>query len=156
MEVWSAMWVTFKIRPRWIKYRSTWLIFTEQEEEEGANGLGPLARSEDAAGAAALVVDDVAVDDSRRGHLREYRRLRQLMKKLYRVAKDKYDEDGDYGEFKKVEEAYSESVTKLDKKYPGLFWNQSWFLYQPESHQLSLHLVCLLETTRHIDWTWVR
>ena len=91
------------------------------EEEEGANGLGPLARSEDAAGAAALVFDDVAVEDSRRGHLREYRRLRQLMKKLYRVAKDKYDEDGDYEEFKKVEEAYSESVTKLDKKYPGLF-----------------------------------
>ena len=69
-----------------------------------------------------LVVDADAVDDdSRRGHLREYRRLRQLMKKLYRAVKDKYDEDGDYEEFKKVEEAYSESVTKLDKKYPGLF-----------------------------------
>ena len=40
-----------------------------EEKEEGANGLGPLAGSEDAAGAAALVVDADAVDDSRRGHL---------------------------------------------------------------------------------------
>ena len=34
------------------------------DEEEGANGLGPLAGSEDAAGAAALVVDADAADDS--------------------------------------------------------------------------------------------
>ena len=73
------------------------------EEEEGANGLGPLAGSEDAAGASALVVDADAVEDSRR--LRERARVcRQLMEELYRGAKDEYDQDGNYNKFKKVKE----------------------------------------------------
>ena len=92
-----------------------------QEKEEGANGLGRLAGPEGVSGAAALVVAADAVDDSRRGHLREYRRLRQLMEKLYRVAKDKYDEDGDYEKFRKVKKTFEEEVTKLDLKFPGLF-----------------------------------
>ena len=72
-----------------------------QEKEEGANGLGPLAGSEDAAGASALVVDADAVEDSRR--LRERARgCRQLMEELYRVAKDEYDENGKYDKFNKT------------------------------------------------------
>ena len=65
------------------------------EEEEGANGLGPLAGSGDAAGAAALVVDADAVEDSRRLQERA-RGCPQLMEGLYRVPKDEYDEDGNY------------------------------------------------------------
>ena len=55
------------------------------------------------------------------GDILEYRRLRQLMEKLYRVAKDKFDEDGDYEKFRKVEKTFEEEVTKLDLKFPGLF-----------------------------------
>ena len=50
-----------------------------------------------------------------RGYLREYGRLRQLIEKLYRVAKDKYDEDGNYEKFKKVYkgEAYNSKMSVL-------------------------------------------
>ena len=81
---------------------------------------GRLVGHEGASDAGALVVAADAVDDSQRGHLREYRRLRQLMEKLYRVAKSKYNEDGDYEKFKKVEETYYSTVTKLDMKF-GMF-----------------------------------
>ena len=80
------------------------------EEEEGANEQGPLARSEDAAGASALVVDADAVEDSRR--LRERARVcRQLMEELYRVAKVEYDEDGNYDKLKEIEETYYSTIT---------------------------------------------
>ena len=91
------------------------------EEEEGANGLGPLAGSEDTAGAPALVVDADAVEDYRR--LRDRARVcRQLMEELYRVAKVEYDEDGNYDKFKEIEETYYSTITKLDMKF-GMFWN---------------------------------
>ena len=79
---------------------------------------------EDAPGAGALVVAADAAEDARRGH-REYSRLRQLMEMLHRDAKDKYDVDGDYEQFKKVEKIYEElyevEASRLDLKYPGLF-----------------------------------
>ena len=96
-----------------------------QEKEEGAHELGQPVGPEGAPGAGmgagALVGAADAVDDSRRGYLREYRRLWQLIEKLYRVAKDKYDEDGDYEKFRKVEKTFEEKVSKLDLKFPGLF-----------------------------------
>ena len=55
-----------------------------QEKEEGANELGQPVGPEGAPGAGALVGATDAVDDSRRSYLREYRRLQQLMEKLYR------------------------------------------------------------------------
>ena len=92
-----------------------------QEKEEGANELGQPVGPEGAPCAGAQVGAADAVDDSRRGYLREYRRLRQLIEKLYRVAKDKYEKDGDYEKFRKVEKTFEEEVTKLDLKFPGLF-----------------------------------
>ena len=95
-----------------------------QEKEEGANELGRLVGPEGAPGAGALVVAAYAAEDARRGH-REYSRLRQLMEMLHRDAKDKYDIDGDYEQFKKVEKIYEElyevEASRLDLKYPGLF-----------------------------------
>ena len=43
------------------------------------------------------------------------------MEKLYRVAKDKYDVDGDYEKFKKVEEAYY-SRGDLLRSVPFIMW----------------------------------
>ena len=95
-----------------------------QEKEEGANELGRLVEPEGAPGAGALVVAADAAEDARRGH-REYSRLRQLMEMLHRDAKDKYDVDGDYEQFKKVEKIYEELYevedSRLFLKYPGLF-----------------------------------
>ena len=39
------------------------------------------------------------------------------MEELYRIAKDEYDEDGNYDKFKKVEETYYSTVTKLDMNF---------------------------------------